>query len=364
LRIRTLRLTNFRNFGDITVEFGERRNVILGGNAEGKTNVLDAVHILGVGRSHRERREANLVKFGEEFYRIEGVFDQKGVKTVIEVAFGAEGKRIRINGKEARGSDLIGLAAVVITCPDDIGLVKGSPLGRRRFIDIAMCQMNRGYLRDLQQYYRVLAQRNMLFRKGGESRAGRDAAVWDKGLVDAGEKVVGERVEFLKMLSPMVKADYNTISGELVEISVAYQPRGYRIEGTRGIADGLRAAMEKNRENEAARGYSLVGPHVDDFSFLIGGRDMRQFGSEGEQRTAVLALRCAEARAIEERLEKPPIVLLDDVFAELDENRSAALISLIARFDQIILTASRSSPLGAENVRRIHVERGRVRYDG
>lgn len=381
MRIRTLRLTNFRNFGDVSVDFSERRNVILGANAEGKTNILDAVHMLGVGRSHRERRDANLVRFGEEYYRIEGVFEHVGVKTTIEIAYNVEGRRVRINRKEARGPDLIGLAAVVITSPDDIDLIKGGPLLRRRFLDIAVSQTSREYLRTLQQYVRALAHRNVLLRAARDKGDKPDTHVWDKTLVEMGAKIVASRLAFLGGLVGRVEAGFNLISGGAGRVALVYEPRAYRLtsgsDTARGariadtgpaeperIATALVEAMGKNRENEIARGYTLVGPHVDDFRFLVDGCDIRQFGSEGEQRTAVLSLRCAEAGAIEERLGKAPIMLLDDVFAELDDARSAALISLISEFDQIILTSSRQSPLGDEKVHRIYVKEGRVTYDG
>ena len=380
LRIRTLHLTNFRNFGDLSVRFSERRNVILGANAEGKTNILDAVHILGVGRSHRERRDANLVRFGEEFYRIEGVFDHIGVKTTIEVAYSGEGKRIRINGKESRGPDLIGLAAVVITSPEDIELIKGGPLVRRRFLDIAISQTSREYLKTLQQYVRALAQRNVLLRDARERGGRADTGAWDKTLVEAGARVVAYRLAFLDKLTPRTTGNFNMISGGGSEIALVYEPRGYRLSARGGaggsasagygtiepgrIGPALAEAVDRSREGERLRGYTLVGPHVDDLRFMCDGRDIRLFGSEGEQRTAVLALRCAEAGIIEEMMGKPPIVLLDDVFAELDDARSAALISLISGFDQILLTSSRRSPLGTEKVHRIDVKDGRVTYDG
>jgi DNA replication and repair protein RecF len=372
LRIRTLRLTNFRNFDDLKVDFSDRRNVILGANAEGKTNILDAVHMLGVGRSHRERRDSNLVKFGEEYYRIEGVFDHIGVKTTIEVAYNADGKRIRLNGKEARGPDLIGLAAVVITSPDDIDLVKGGPQLRRRFLDIAISQTSREYLKTLQQYVRALAQRNVLLRDARERGDRPNTAVWDKALVDTGARVVAHRLGFLDFLTPQVEANFKLISGGSSEVALPYEARIYGIgDAAAGgeavqehIASAFMEAIERNRDGEIARGYTLVGPHVDDFRFVVDNRDIRQFGSEGEQRTSVLSLRCAEATAIEERLGKAPIVLLDDVFAELDDARGAALISLISGFDQIILTSARQSPLGGEKVHRIHVKDRRVTYDG
>jgi DNA replication and repair protein RecF len=295
------------------------------------------------------------------------VFDHIGVRTTIEVAYNADGKRIRVNGKNARTSDLIGLAAGVITSPDDIDLIKGGPQLRRRFLDIAISQTSRDYLRTLQQYVRALAQRNVLLRDARDRGERPKTEVWDTALVDNGSRVVAMRYGFLEFLGPRVEANFSLISGSSSKTGLVYDPRGYSPEGEADagqVASALRNALEKTRDSEIGRGYTMVGPHVDDFRFLAGGRDLRQFGSEGEQRTAVLSLRCAEAGAIEERLEKAPIVLLDDIFAELDDSRAAALISLISGFDQIVLTSSRQSPLGAEKVHRIHVKDARVTYDG
>ena len=365
LRIRRIHLKNFRNFADTTVELGERRNLILGANAQGKTNLLEAIHILGVGRSHRDRKDANLVRFDQDFYRIEGIFDHIGVKTTIEVAYGSERKRIRVNGKDSRPADLIGLVGVVISSPDDIDLVKGSPGLRRMFLDMAISQMSRDYLTTLQQYVRAVSQRNRLLRAAQERRDRvPETAVWDRSVVSLGARIVELRVEYLDEIEPLVEANFTFISGGPGGVKLLYEPRGYRLGQAEEVASGLERAMREHKEIEAARGYTLYGPHVDDFKFLAGGRDLRQFGSEGEQRTGVLALRCAEVAAMRDRMGRHPVVLLDDVYAELDSARAEALTALISRFDQIILTSSRPGPLEDEEIHRITVSEGSVISNG
>jgi DNA replication and repair protein RecF len=364
LRIEKLRLTNFRNFAEATVMFGPRRNLILGANAQGKTNILEAIHILGVGRSHREPRDANLMRFGEAYYRIEGTFEHIGVRTTIEIACGDEGKRIRINGKEARPSELVGLSGVVISSPDDMDLVKGAPSFRRRFLDIAISQMSLEYLKGLQQYVKVLSQRNMLLKSSQLRGAGPvDTGPWDAGLVRWGASVVAARLEFLQELATPVQANFNAIAGAESRLALDYDPRGYEAEAGDDITCLLREALRSTKEAECARGYTLVGPHTDDIRILADGRDLRRFGSEGESRTAVLALRCAEVTAIERKTGRFPIVLLDDVFAELDDARTQALTALITGYDQIILASSRRPPRGAGEVTLIKVENGRVDQD-
>jgi DNA replication and repair protein RecF len=365
LRINTVYLKNFRNFEDVTVEFGPKRNLILGANAQGKTNLLEAMHILGVGRSHRDRKDANLVRFGQDFFRIEGIFDHIGVRTRIEVAYGEERKRIRVNGKDAKPTTLIGLVGVVVSSPDDIDLIKGSPGLRRTFLDMAISQTSREYLTTLQRYVRTLAQRNRLLKAAQEDRRrASNIGVWDERLITLGAQVVRTRVEYLREISGMVERNFDHISSTGVGVELPYEPKGYAMASGVDVEAALAQALESNRDAELGRGYTLYGPHVDDFKFLWGGRDLRQFGSEGEQRTGVLALRCAQVHAMKERTGRFPIVLLDDVFAELDHARSTALTALISAFDQIILTSSRPAPIDDEDVHRIVIDGGRLTQVG
>ncbi len=365
LRICKIHLTNFRNFQDEIVEFGPRRNLLLGANAQGKTNVLEAIHMLGVGRSHRDRKDANLVGFGEAYYRVEGVFEHIGVRTTIEVGYSEERKRIRINGKEAKPSDLIGLVGVVVSSPDDIDLIKGSPGFRRQFLDIAISQISREYLASLQKYVRTLAQRNRLLKAIQTGRAQpAETVVWDRSLVASGAAIVDARLRFLDDIRPEVEADFSAISGAKMVMNLTYDPKGYELGGDDDTAQLLAQAVKAQREIEFARGYTLVGPHVDDFCLLAQGRDIRRFGSEGEQRTGVLALRCAEVMAMKTKTGRYPIVLLDDVFAELDDARTKALTALISDYDQIILTSSRPAPDKADDLWSISIADGRVEAGG
>jgi DNA replication and repair protein RecF len=346
------------------LEFGPRRNLLLGANAQGKTNVLEAVHLLGVGRSHRERRDVNLVRFGETYYRVDGVFENIGVRTTIEAAYGEERKRIRINGKEARPADVIGLVGVVVSSPDDIDLVKGSPGYRRQFLDIAISQISREYLAALQNYVRALAQKNSLLKAIQMGRAqASETAVWDRTLITSGAAIVDARLEFLDDLRPEVQANFSGISGVETGIDLTYDAKGYK-PGNGDTADRLAAAVKAQREIEIARGYTIVGPHVDDFRLLARGRDIRRFGSEGEQRTGVLALRCAEVMAMKTKTGRYPIVLLDDVFAELDDARTRALTALISDYDQIVLTSSRPAPEKADDLWTISIVDGRAEVGG
>lgn len=365
MRIQRLHLTNFRNFEEVSVDFGPKRNLILGANAQGKTNLLEAIHILGVGRSHRDRKDGNLVRFDQDFYRLEGTFDHIGVRTTVEVSYGQERKRLRLNGKDVRPADLIGLIGIVISSPDDIDLVKGSPGFRRTFLDMAISQASREYLVNLQHYVRALAQRNRLLRAFHErgTRAP-DGEAWERKLVETGARIVKSRAAYLEAIRPQVEKNFGFLSGTRMVVDLPYEPRGYQLKADTDIETSLTQALENHRQLELARGYSLFGPHVDDLRFLADGRDIRQFGSEGEQRTAVLALRCAEVSGMMASTGRYPIVLLDDVFAELDEGRSKALTALISEFDQILLTSSRPASMPYGEIERIMVKDGGVSQGG
>jgi DNA replication and repair protein RecF len=383
LHVERIRLTNFRNFARAEVAFAERRNLIVGPNAQGKTNILEAVHLLCVGRSHRDRRDRNLIRFGEALFRVEGTFEHIGVKTTIEVACGEdrgeERKRIRVNSKEVRPAGLVGIAPVVISSPDDIDLVKRSPGYRRAFLDKALSQVSKEYLATLQRYARALAHRNVLLRRAQETRTiPAEIEAWDEALAGAGERIVAERVAFLEEIAPAVEENVGAMSGAAIKIGFVYEPRGYELGDVGGLGGGgelgeggacgeggaLAAVLAANRRLEVARGFTVFGPHVDDFKFLCDGRDIRLFGSEGEQRTGVLALRCAEVETMRAKIGYHPIVLLDDVFAELDEVRSRALTALISGFDQIVLTSSRPGPPAERGIEEIIVAEGRITYGG
>jgi len=361
VHIQQIRLTNFRNFSETVVSFSERRNLIIGRNAQGKTNLLEAIHILGVGRSHRERREANLIKFGESFYRIEGVFSHIGVRNVVEVAYGEQRKRIRINGKDVRPVDLIGFVGVVISSPEDIALVKGSPGVRRLFLDVAVSQIRKDYLKALQRYLRVLEQRNELLRRAQVTgQVPSQISIWTGKLIEIGGEIVTHRLRYLSEIESMVSGNFQSIAGRDHAVRLVYSPKGYELDGNGGVTEPMARALDEMADAEVSRGHTLIGPHLDDFMFEVDRRDLRLFGSEGEQRTAVLALRCAEAQAMKTLTGRMPIVLLDDVFAELDNERASALRALISKFDQIILTSARPVEIDSESLHVIEISEGRV----
>ncbi|MGQ9809754.1 MAG: DNA replication/repair protein RecF [bacterium] len=363
MHIRKIRLTNFRNFTDVTVWFSKGPNLILGNNGEGKTNLLEAIHLLGLGRSHRERKDANLMKLGTGHYRVEGQFLSKDLNWIIEVGFDGDRKVIKVNGKEAKPTELIGLVGIVVSAPDDIDIIKGSPSLRRSFIDIAISQIDREYLITLQRYQRILNQRNTLLRSSQiRPDLGREIRTWDNKLIEAGSILIEKRIEYIRLLTPIFERNLRTVAERSLRASVVYVPKGYRLD--QRVDEALRKELERLRDFEIARGYTLAGPHSDDLCFSVDGKDLRVFGSEGEQRSAVIALKCAEADLLISQVHRPPILLLDDVFAELDERRSEAVGALISKFDQIILTSSREAEVtwGALNV--IRIKEGSVIQDG
>jgi DNA replication and repair protein RecF len=340
---------------------------IVGENAQGKTNLLEAIYYLETFRSFRGSRDDRLVTFGQEVFRILGRLACGKSKENLEVtaAFQVRGRRkkVTVDGLEPQrlGEGLGNLAAVIFS-PGDVGLVSEGPGARRRFLDIVLSLNVPGYLRDLQRFRQALGQRNGALKNG----MGRDAVgAWDLGLVSHGARIVAERRRWVDRWREGFEAYFRRISGHQCG-AMAYQP-GLRLEEAREVEDIAAAFLEalgRSREREHRLGSTLVGPHRDELLLTVEEagvrRDLREYGSGGQRRTAALALRLAEAATIRESREREPIVLLDDVFAELDPGRSERILALMEEEEtgQVILTAPKDSDI---RLRRDSLPRWRIR---
>ncbi len=368
VHVSRLTLQNFRNFADLDMELCPGRTVLYGGNAQGKTNVLEATYMLATARSTRATHEREIIKWEaleEEipFARVRGEVDRADgavrLEIVVQLARGqiADGlsgrndsgqlqKRVRVNGVPRRAGDLLGQMTAVLFAPQDLELVHGSPSGRRRYLDMTLSQVDRSLFRELQRYARVLPQRNSLLRAIRDRRAGPDELpFWDRELVEAGSFIVSRRMEAFESLNVLTKAAHNELThGEEIELrylpSVSASPSD--------VPAAFEAGLAAAREKELLQGVSLVGPHKDDFQFLMGGHDMGAFGSRGQQRTAALALKLAEAQFITDCTGQSPVLLLDDAFSELDGHRRSYLQARTAGWEQTIMTTADPDSIGQE----------------
>jgi DNA replication and repair protein RecF len=369
VRLGRLDVRNFRNFERLECELPAEGVMILGPNGAGKTNLLEAVYYLEVFRSFRGASDRELVRFGQEVFRIEAAVEGPRGGRAIAAAYSASERRkqVELDRREVpRLSDAIGRLGAVVFSLEDVEIVRGSPSGRRRFLDILLSLVEPGYVDALGKYRSVLSQRNEAL-KGGADRAQLEA--WSAGLVEVGARVMEARARWVAGRAEAFDRYHARIAGGargVIEYgpSVGTPEDAPRATGPAGgeapeagsppsreaWAGAFRAALERTRERERRRGVTVVGPHRDDLAFTaqVGGeeeRDLRTYGSGGQQRTAALALRLAEADTLRERLGREPVYLLDDVFAELDRERSGRLLRLLdeGRTGQVVLTAPKPS---------------------
>jgi DNA replication and repair protein RecF len=348
----SLHLRNFRNLVDQRLEFPAGGVALVGDNAQGKTNLLEAIYYLEIFRSFRGASDEQLVAFGEEVFRVEGRFETRDGPKQVAAAFDrkARKKKVTVGGAEpARLGDAIGTVGVVVFSPSDVSIVAGSPSERRRFLDIVLSLTVPGYLASLQRYRHVLAQRNTLLRRAADPA---QVSAWDDGLVGWGSRVLLARARWVAEHGDSFAAHARAISrgsDAAVEYEASISSRGESgVEGgPEEVARRFHAELRRVRAREERRGMTLVGPHRDDLR--VRGQssadgpwvDLRVYGSGGQQRTAAVALRMIEAESLRATSGREPVILLDDVFAELDPGRSRRILDWIEKEEggQVILTA-------------------------
>ena len=349
-----LSLHDYRNFAAAELEFPPQGVAIVGDNGQGKTNLLEAVYYLEIFRSFRGAPDEQLVRFGEEVFRVQGTLrDPGGEERQVAAAFDRrrKKKKVTVNGAEPeRLGDALGQVGAVIFSPSDVEIVAGGPGGRRRFLDIVLSLAEPGYLSALQRYRQALAQRNTLLRQGSPPAL---VAAFDEALVASGSRVVAARARWVAERAPGFAEHYARVAGGQPG-SLGFVPSSAAVADTTPspseVAGAFREQLGRVAEREAVRRMTLVGPHRDDLRFGTVAADgsqveLRTFGSGGQQRTAAIALRMVEAETIRETRGRESVILLDDVFAELDPGRSRRIIEWIdaAEGGQVILTAPKET---------------------
>jgi DNA replication and repair protein RecF len=348
-----LRLRNFRNYASLDIELFPGKNVLLGNNGQGKTNIVEAIYLCGTGKSYRTSRDTDLIRWGESTFYTASRFLRKNGDLLVEVACSLErGKRIRLNGvHQDMGMEYIGAANVVIFGPDDLRIIKGGPVERRKFMDLEISAVHERYRKDLANYRRILTQRNTFLKDARHlvgSMHGKAALdVWDEQLVSVGARVMVKRAKVIDDLSVLAQNAYKEISSSgLLELT--YRPSFEVVDScptdeqemTQKWSALFRKELLRLRQAELMRGITLAGPHRDDITFTLDGVDMRAFSSQGQQRTAVLALRLAELEFIRNEMGEDAILLLDDVSSELDPSKRAHLWKYIDRGIQTVITTT------------------------
>lgn len=344
--VRTLALDGFRSYEHLQVEFSDGPHVVVGRNAAGKTNLIEALAVLSTGRSHRSSADPEMVRWGAAFARAVVGVENDGRAEELEVVVHAKGsgpgarKRIRVNGVNRRASALRAALRTVLFAPEDMLLIVGSPSLRRNLLDGILVQREPTAAAVMSTYQRTLTQRNSLLRRIREEEADRgELAYWTQVILEHGARILDWRHETLSALTEPLAAAHREIAPEETDLSLRYvsnvQPG--RSEGN---VDALRRRLRETAEKEVWNGATLVGPHRDDLAFVSDGRELTEFASRGQQRTAILALKLAELDVLTMLDGRPPLLLLDDVFSELDPERRAHLVRRIGSLPQAIVTTT------------------------
>jgi DNA replication and repair protein RecF len=367
--IRHLSLGNFRNYHRQELSLPQGIVLLLGDNAQGKSNLLEAAFLLATARSQRAQTDGELIRWdalsdAQPVARVAAQVERGDGPLELEVivvgrtrapgvARVPASKRLRVNGVARRQVDVVGQLTAVFFSTDDLELVGGAPAERRRYLDVTLSQLDRAYLRALQRYGKVISQRNALLRRiqGGEADP-QELAFWDEELARHGAVLLAQRAAAIDILAKHAGDAHRRLSGGIEELAVAYQPRlegwdGSRANGSPGaLTAALRGALEAGRGRDIAAGVTLSGPHRDDLLFTLNGVAAASFASRGQQRTAALALRLAEARFMADRRGDLPVVLLDDVLSELDEARRRAVLDSLGEWDQLLITSADADRFG------------------
>lgn len=343
MRIRELTLRPFRNFAAVRLSFAADHVLIFGPNGRGKSNILEAISYLSIGKSVRGAKDRHIVPHGEDFFDIRALCTDGRHDRQLRVFYSKkEGKKAFSDASPLpRVSELLGTFRTVHFSPEDVSLVLRFPAQRRRLLDILIAQSSAAYLRYMQGYYRVLAQRNHLLRTAKKSRPGLvDSQVmepWNAQLVDLGSQLRLHRLEALnKLIAPFIRYYGRFALASEEEVAVVYQ--GAKEPELASLRAELREALSRRREQEAQIGHTLCGPHRDDLKFTLNEEQADLYASEGQLRTVLIAWKLAEARYLEEQTGRQPVLLLDDVFSELDSGRIGELLDLVSEFEQVIAT--------------------------
>ncbi|MDX8045471.1 DNA replication/repair protein RecF [Gracilibacillus sp. S3-1-1] len=332
--IKQLSLTNYRNYEQLSVQFDDKINVIIGENAQGKTNLMEAIYVLGFSKSHRTTKDKELIKWDENYAKIEGSVLKRKQQFPLEIQFNNKGKKAKLNHLEQkRLSDYIGALNIVMFAPEDLNLVKGSPQVRRRFIDMEIGQIQPIYIYHLGQYVKILKQRNHLLKQL-QKRKSSDLTmlrVLTEQLIEHAAIILEKRFVFMKRLRSWAYEIHQGISRGIERLDLQYAPTVDVSEedNQEKIVTVLTESFERTETKEVERGTTLLGPHRDDLVFYVNNKNVQTFGSQGQQRTTALSLKLAEIELIYEEIHDYPILLLDDVLSELDDYRQSHLLDTI-----------------------------------
>lgn len=332
--IKSLKLKSYRSYENFEFEFDDGLNILVGKNAQGKTNVLEAIFFAIIGKSFKTSKEKEVIKWNSQNAYVDAIFQKKYREVEVELFFdNAHKKTIKIDKIAIRKiGELMGSANAVFFSPEELKLVKESPDERRRFMNIDISQTNKRYFYLIGRYEKVLANRNKLLKSSSDINVIKESIdIWDRALADLAEKIAYERKKFIEELAPYAKLAHEYISGGNEQIEIKYIS-----SFEENYAANMVKALAKNLEKDFKLGYTTVGVHRDEIDIYLNGVEVKNFGSQGQQRTVALSMKLAELEIIKNRVGEYPILLLDDVFSELDKERRKKLLKFTSKTQTII----------------------------
>lgn len=329
--IKSIELADYRNYDALSLQFSEGTNILYGDNAQGKTNILEAIYVAATTKSHKGSKDKEIINFNRDEAHIRTYIEKENVTTRVDMHLRkSKSKGIAVDGQKLKkAADLIGICNVVLFSPEDLGIIKNGPSERRRFVDMELCQLDSIYLYNLNNYNKIIDQRNKLLKDMSMNPDFRETlSIWDMQLVSYGAKIIERRMAFTEQLNEIIYDIHKKLSGGKEELHIVYEPN---VE-----IDNFEKNMKYSRERDIKAKMTTVGPHRDDISFMIGDIDIRRFGSQGQQRTAALSLKLSEIELVKKIKKDTPILLLDDVLSELDSSRQNFLLNSIGDIQTII----------------------------
>ena len=331
MKIKSLKLKNFRNYELLNLEFDGSTNIFYGDNAQGKTNILEAVYLSGTTKSHRGSKDRDMIRFGAEESHIEVIVEKRGIQDQIDMHLKKNRpKGVAINKIPIRkAGELFGIVNLVFFSPEDLNIIKNGPAGRRKFIDLELSQLDKVYFNHLSNYSRIVNQRNHLLKDSAYRQDAMETLdIWNLQLVQYCNAIIARRKQFVDEMNEIVSGIHKKLTGGKEEICLIYEP------STKNMS--LEQALEMNRQRDIRMKSTSVGPHRDDVCFMVGNLDIRRFGSQGQQRTAALSLKLAEIELVKRVTGDTPVLLLDDVLSELDKHRQNYLLDSIHDIQTLI----------------------------
>ncbi|MDO4334036.1 MAG: DNA replication/repair protein RecF [Eubacteriales bacterium] len=329
--LKSLELSNFRNYDFLSIEFDKGTNILFGDNAQGKTNILESIYLCATTKSHKGSKDSDIVKFQEEEAHIRAYLQKNEDEIKIDMHLRkSKSKGIAIDGvRIKKAAQLLGIMNVVFFSPEDLSIIKNGPAERRRFVDMELCQLDSFYLYNLNHYNKIVNQRNKLLKDLYLNPSLRETLnIWDSQLASFGSKIIERRIAFVEQLNEIISDIHYRLSGGKENVRIFYEPNVKE--------DAIEAELRRNQEKDIKLKMTTVGPHRDDFAFMAENIDLRKFGSQGQQRTAALSLKLSEIELVKKMTKDTPVLLLDDVLSELDSNRQNYLLNNIGDIQTII----------------------------